>query len=99
MTGGPAGNGGAAGSSVAGGTAGGAGSGAAGAAGAGAGGAADAGALPHVVGKCDKLGPVGTWEQITPPQVSLDRTFQTPAGTNYGIGVFVIDPQNTATVY
>jgi len=52
-----------------------------------------------VVGKCDKLGAVGTWEQITPPQVSLDRNFQTPAGTNFGIGVFVIDPQNTATVY
>ena len=61
--------------------------------------AADAGPVPHVVGKCDKLGAVGTWEEITPPLVSLDRNFMTPAGTNYGVGTFVIDPQNTSTVY
>lgn len=77
----------ASGSSGTGGLAGGAGSGDAG------------GSAPHVVGQCDKLGAVGTWEPITPPQVSLDPAFKTPAGTNFGIGTFVLDPQSSGTVY
>ena len=48
---------------------------------------------------CDSLGPGGAWEEITPPQVSLESSFETPAGQNYGAHSFVIHPRNTANVY
>ena len=48
---------------------------------------------------CDSLGPGGAWEEIAPPEVSLDPWFETPAGDNYGAHSFVIDPRNTANVY
>lgn len=53
----------------------------------------------HVVGKCDALPAAGTWEAITPPGINLDSSFNTPAGTNYGVGSFVLDPQHSGTVY
>jgi hypothetical protein len=57
------------------------------------------GGSPHVVGKCDALAAAGTWEEITPAEVSLDSSFKTPAGDNFGDHSFVIDPQNTAHIY
>jgi hypothetical protein len=64
-----------------------------------AGGAVDAGAVveagPHVVGKCDGLGAVGAWENITPPQVVLDNGDP----NNFGVNCFVLDPQNSGTIY
>jgi photosystem II stability/assembly factor-like uncharacterized protein len=66
------------------------------------GGLQDAG-LPHVVTACPPIdagsSDSGAWENITPPSVSLDPNFNTPAGKNYGTNAFVLDPQNTATVY
>lgn len=53
----------------------------------------------HVVTPCDALGEPGTWEHITPGEVNLAQDFVTPAGENYGVHSFVIDPQDTATVY
>lgn len=41
----------------------------------------------------------GAWENATPSAVSLDPTFNTGAGTNFGTSAFVIDPTNTANVY
>jgi hypothetical protein len=43
------------------------------------------GGPPHVIGKCDGLGAIGVWENITPPNVA-------PA-------MFVVDPVNAGTVY
>jgi hypothetical protein len=63
------------------------------------GGAGDASAAdsgpPHVVGKCDSLSAVGTWDSITPPGVSLSQT----GAFNTGVNAFAFDPNNTATVY
>jgi len=61
--------------------------------------ACGAGTPPRTVLPCDSLGPGGAWEQITPPEVSLDPSFKTPAGENYGAHSFVINPRNTANVY
>jgi hypothetical protein len=84
-------------------SAGGASQGAAGAAGStattGGNGGGAAGAPARTVGDCTKLGAVGTWERLSLPGVSLDPNFQTPAGTNYGIGNFVLDPLHSGTVY
>jgi hypothetical protein len=60
---------------------------------------ADVAIPPHVVGSCDSLPDAGSWDQITPPGVSLDTSLNTPAGTNYGVGSFVLDPNNSGTVY
>jgi hypothetical protein len=51
----------------------------------------DGSSPPHVVGKCDKLGAVGEFEIITPPQI-------TPAAD--ALSVFVaVNPQNPSIVY
>jgi photosystem II stability/assembly factor-like uncharacterized protein len=60
---------------------------------------------PHVVRPC--IGPdggaggPGVWEEITPAAVNLDPAWKNPnnAGTNGGVGVFVLDPQDTANIY
>ena len=54
----------------------------------------DSGAA-HVVGKCDSLSAVGTWDSITPPGVSLSTT----GVFNTGVNAFAFDPNNTATLY
>jgi photosystem II stability/assembly factor-like uncharacterized protein len=57
----------------------------------------DAGSVeagPHTVGKCDGLGAVGTWENITPPQVVLDNGDP----NNFGVNSFVLDPQKSGTI-
>ncbi len=60
-------------------------------------------AAPHVVTACPAIdagsAEAGAWEDITPPQVSLDVDAATGAGRNYGTNSFVIDPNDTATVY
>ena len=61
--------------------------------------ACGAGTPPGTVLPCDSLGPAGASKEITPPQVSLDRAFETPAGQDYGAHSFMIDPRNTANVY
>jgi hypothetical protein len=61
--------------------------------------AAGTGGLPHHIGSCDALAPAGTWEEITPSEVSLEADFKTPAGDNFGDHSFVIDPKDTAHVY
>lgn len=53
----------------------------------------------HVVLPCEALAPAGEWENITPSDVSLDPAFDTPAGENYGVHSFVIDPTNTANLF
>ncbi len=62
--------------------------------------AADSG---HVVRPCmpgnGVTGAVGVWENITPPTVSLDPNLNTPAGQNYGVANFAVDPQDTSVVY
>jgi photosystem II stability/assembly factor-like uncharacterized protein len=58
---------------------------------------------PHVVSACPGLdggySDPGAWENITPPQVSLDPDAGTGAGKNFGTNSFVIDPDDTATIY
>src|SRR6187402_3448933 len=61
--------------------------------------AAGTGGLPHHIGSCDALAPAGTWEEITPSEVSLEADFKTPAGDNFGDHSFVIDPKDAAHVY
>jgi photosystem II stability/assembly factor-like uncharacterized protein len=57
-------------------------------------------AAPHVVTPCPAAdAAAGTWVDITPSMVSLDPNFATNAGTNFGTADFLIDPQDTATVY
>lgn len=65
----------------------------------GAAGSGEGGTAPHVVLPCDSLSGPGQWENITPPQVHLEDSFQTPAGENFGANSFVINPQNRAVVY
>jgi hypothetical protein len=63
---------------------------------------AQGGAAPHVVHACPTADggiATGTWEDVTPPGVSLDSNFNTPAGTNYGANAIIVDPTDTATVY
>jgi len=48
--------------------------------------------LPHTVGKCDGLGPIETWEQVTPPYVTAHPSFT-------GVLVPLVNPQNPAIVY
>ena len=47
-----------------------------------------------MVQPCD-LAPVGVWQQITPPQVSLPG----PNGSAFGTNSFVLDPSNAGVVY
>ena len=57
---------------------------------------------PHQVSPCptpDAGAGSGKWEDVTPPDLSLDGAFKTPAGDNYGAVAFVVDPHDTATVY
>lgn len=68
-------------------------------AGGGSGGSGGSGGGERPVLPCASLGPVGEWEHITPAEVELDPAFETPAGENYGVHSFVIDPRNTATLY
>jgi hypothetical protein len=60
-----------------------------------------AGAGGHVVSSCDALkgAAPGTWEDITPPSVNRDPAFQTPAGANFGVHSFAIDPHDARTIY
>jgi len=60
-----------------------------------AGHSADLAAKPNpIVAACDSLAPVGTWENITPPEV------QTVLNTGmHGVFAFVVDPVNAGTVY
>lgn len=53
----------------------------------------------HTVLPCEGLDAAAGWEHITPGEVDLGAEFDTPAGENYGVHSFVIDPQNTATIY
>jgi hypothetical protein len=53
----------------------------------------------HTPGPCTSLGAVGTWEHVTPKEVSLDEKFDTPAGLNYGVHSFVVNPLDSAVVY
>ena len=61
------------------------------------------GAGPHVVTACPladaAAADAGAWENITPPDVSLDIDASTGAGRNYGTNAFVIDPNDSATLY
>lgn len=59
---------------------------------------------PHLVASCligdGGVSAVGLWENITPPQVSLDPNKKLPnSGVNYGTALFAVDPQNTAIVF
>jgi hypothetical protein len=54
--------------------------------------------LPVAVLPCDSL-VRGTWEAMMPPGTSLDRDFETPAGTNFGMHSIVLDPRNAGVVY
>jgi hypothetical protein len=49
-----------------------------------------------VVGDCNSLPPVGTWQPITPPQVPLPGN---KGSCVYGIENVVVDPVNLGTVY
>src|SRR6185436_2937577 len=56
-------------------------------------------APPRVVSPCPTPDGGGGWEHITPPDVSIDPDFPTPAGQNYGPVAFVVDPHDFATLY
>ncbi len=73
-----------------------AGSGAAGAGGVGTGaaGTGAGGTVAVPVGKCDSLGAVGKWENVTPPVKPLAGNEPCPYG-----GHFVMNPQDPAMVY
>jgi hypothetical protein len=57
----------------------------------------------HPVRGCPSgAGAVGVWENITPPDVSLDPKFNGTPGThyaNFGTNAFVIDPTDSTKVY
>jgi hypothetical protein len=51
-------------------------------------------------GDCSMLGAEGEWQNITPPQISLDPKLKIPNGFNqFGVGSFVIDPLDSRTIY
>lgn len=63
-----------------------------------AGGSPDAPNPPaHVVGTCSSLPAVGTWEQVTPPQVL--QQLPGPGTCTYGTISFVLDPSSSGTLY
>jgi hypothetical protein len=49
---------------------------------------------PHHVAACDGLPAAGTWEQITPPGVSLPG----PEGAAFGVNAVATDPNNAGTL-
>lgn len=53
----------------------------------------------HTVLPCESVGAAGTWENITPAEVHLEGSFDTPAGQNYGVHSFVLDPRTTGQLY
>lgn len=50
------------------------------------------GSVPHATGKCNGLGAVGQWENITPPNVKLVPPYTGPI-------VALEDPQTSGTIY
>ena len=48
--------------------------------------------IPHATGKCDGLGAVGQWENITPPNIKLEPPYTGPITA-------LEDPQNSGTIY
>jgi hypothetical protein len=52
--------------------------------------------LPHHPGSCTDLAAVGVWEHVTPAAVSLDPSFDTPAGLNFGVHQLALNPQDSA---
>jgi hypothetical protein len=62
---------------------------------------AEAGATPHVVTACNALGPVGAWQDVTPPQIPI-VTYNPPGNFSSGSDGMVavaVDPVDPATVY
>ncbi|HXI54558.1 MAG TPA: hypothetical protein VNO55_00740 [Polyangia bacterium] len=55
-------------------------------------------APPQVVGTCAALGPVGTWQEITPPAVKTGLASRMPSDAG-GTFSFAVDPVNSGTVY
>src|SRR5258706_7581288 len=55
-------------------------------------------ATPQVVGACDSLAPVGTWQEITPPAVKAGLANKMPSDGN-GTFAFAVDPINSGTLY
>jgi hypothetical protein len=55
-------------------------------------------APPQVVGACSSLGPVGTWQEITPPDVKAGLASATPKDAG-GTFSFAVDPVNSGTIY
>jgi hypothetical protein len=53
---------------------------------------------PQKVGACDALAPVGTWEDVTPPEVKAGLASQTPKDAG-GTFAFAVDPVNSGTLY
>jgi hypothetical protein len=53
---------------------------------------------PQVVGACDALAPVGTWQEITPPAVTAGLANKMP-GDGSGTFAFAVDPVNSGTLY
>jgi hypothetical protein len=47
---------------------------------------------PHMVGRCDHLGAVGQWENVTPPDIML-------SGAYTGVLMTLADPVTSGTVY
>jgi hypothetical protein len=63
---------------------------------AGAGGSGGSMGLPHTVGSCTGLAPVGQWESITPPGVLLDKL---NGQEIYGTQSVLVNPQQPTIVY
>lgn len=55
-------------------------------------------APPQVVGACGALGPVGTWQEITPPPVKMGLATRMPSDAG-GTFAFAVDPVSSGTVY
>jgi hypothetical protein len=55
---------------------------------------------PYVPPDCDAFNVAGTWENITPPEVTLAcLNPQSSCGGNEGVHRFALDPNNPGTVY
>jgi hypothetical protein len=59
----------------------------------------DAGSPPHVVGKCDRLGAIGQWENISPPGVPIPEPKCGSQPCRFGTLQVLVDPLDTASVY
>jgi photosystem II stability/assembly factor-like uncharacterized protein len=53
---------------------------------------------PTVVGACDALAPVNTWQDVTPPEVRAGLNAKTPKDAG-GTFAFAVDPVNSGTLY